>query len=383
MRMREWFRQGGRRRMIAVVLPVAVVVAAAGTAVALTAGDDDRPCRRVPASVRALADDPAAATKALDPGEDLSRYSVMTRLLSEEHLHTCDGQGAILGKALLNASTGGAGKPHTLAQARVAYAAASALSKESDPLPAGMSPYVARLLADYIVDVQRTWYGNPDRREFVRPAGTYEESREWAGEFPNRQDATAAFSVADNGQHTKVFFERVIGRIATDPEAFAVLYDAYRAYFAYYLERLDSDGRVPSMRDEEDEEYDSAKRTADNDLGMAARDIGSLMQLRANAAQDGTIPDAAAFNRSVHEHSRGVFPAASGPVTSTPPMGDIARRGTAAGTKPPAAEYLDGRHQLFAVLDQWGKDRKVSAGRIADLRVEIDESFVNGMRGAL
>ncbi|MCX4823372.1 hypothetical protein OG883_26520 [Streptomyces sp. NBC_01142] len=380
--MREWVNRGGRRRAVAVALPVAVVVAAAaGTAVALAGRqDDEQPCWKVPVATAALADDPAAATKALDPRDDLSRYPVMTELLSEEHLHTCDGQGAILGKVVLNAATGGAGEPHTLAQARAAYAAASALSEESDPLPAGMSPYVARILADYIIDVQRTWYSRPARNEFFRPAGTYEESRVWAGEFPDRRDATAAFSIPNDAENTDVMLERVIGRIAADPEAFAVLYDAYRAYFAYYLERLDSDGAVPARRGEK---YNGAKHAADHDLGIAARGIGTLMQLRAKAAQDGTIRDAAAFNSAVRKHSRGAFPAASGPVTSTPPMGDIARRAAGGGAKPPAATLLDGRHQLFGVLEQWRKDRKVSEGRIADLRVEIDESYVNGMREAL
>ncbi|WP_406000597.1 hypothetical protein [Streptomyces sp. NBC_00829] len=105
----------------------------------------------------------------------------MTELLSAEPLHSWPGQGAVLGKVLLNASTGGAGATHSQAQARVAYAAASALSGDSEPLPAGLSPHVARLLAGYIVDVQRTWYGSPDRRRFTRPAGTYEESRDRAG----------------------------------------------------------------------------------------------------------------------------------------------------------------------------------------------------------
>ncbi|MEU4494799.1 hypothetical protein AB0F96_15450 [Streptomyces sp. NPDC023998] len=376
MRMREWFRQGGRRRILAVALPVVVLAAAAGTAVALTAGDDAKPCWKVPAATAALAENPAAATKALDPGDDLSRYKVTSGLLSKEHLHACDGQGAILGKVVLNASTGGAGTPHTLGQARVAYAAASALSEESDPLPAGMSPYVARLLADYIVDVQRTWYGSPDRKDFFQPAGTYQESREWAGDFPNRQDATAAFSFKSDLYDADVFFERVIGRIAADPEAFAVLYDAYRAHFAYYLEHLSSEGAVPRLRDEK---YSTSKLGADLDLGMDARSIGSLIQRRANAAHDGTIRDAAAFNRAVQKLSRGVFPAASKPVTSTPPMGDITRRAAAGGAKPRAMALLDGRHQLYAVLEQWGKDRKISAGRIADLRVKIDDSFVNGM----
>lgn len=375
MRTGEWFRQGGRRRTLAVALPV-VVLAAAGTAVALTAGDDEKPCWKVPAATAALAEDPAAATKALDPGDDLSRYKVMNGLLSTEHLHACEGQGAILGKVVLTASTGGAGTPHTLGQARVAYAAASALSEESSPLPAGMSPYVARLLADYIVDLQRSWYGNPGRNDFFQPAGTYQESREWAGDFPNRQDATAAFSFKNDLYDTDVFFERVIGRIAADPEAFAVLYDAYRAHFAYYLERLDGEGGVARLRDEK---YSTSKLRADLDLGMDARSIGTLIQRRANAAHDGTIRDAAAFNQAVRKYSRGVFPAASKPVTSTPPMGDITRRAAAGGAKPRAAVLLDGRHQLYAVLEQWGKDRKISAGRIADLRVKIDDSFVNGM----
>ncbi|NUK44900.1 hypothetical protein HRW23_32870 [Streptomyces lunaelactis] len=378
MRMREWFRRGGRRRVIAVGLPVVIVAAAATTAVVLTGEGDEKPCWKVPAATAALAADPAAATKTLDPTDDLSRYEVMSELLSEEHLHACDGQGAILGKVVLNGATGGAGKPHTLAQARVAYAAASALSEDSEPLPAGMSPYVARLLADYIIDVQRTWYGIPDKRKFSRPAGTFEESREWAGEFPDPRDATAAFSVEDDVHDTDVTFERVLGRITADPEAFAVLYDAYRAYFAYYLERLDRDGSVPSLRDEN---YSTGKLGAEHDLGMAARNIGSLVQRRADAAQGGTIRDAAAFNRAVYENSRGTFPAASGPVTSTPPMGDITRR--AAKGKAEQEAQLDGRHQLYAVLEQWGKDRKVSAGRIADLRVEIDESYLNGMLEAL
>ncbi|MEV1026712.1 hypothetical protein [Streptomyces sp. NPDC050264] len=54
---------------------MALVAAAVIVPVSLTDSADGAPCRHIPAAVLALADDPAAATKPLDPMAGTSRLS--------------------------------------------------------------------------------------------------------------------------------------------------------------------------------------------------------------------------------------------------------------------------------------------------------------------
>ncbi|MFF5403359.1 hypothetical protein ACFY8K_13530 [Streptomyces misionensis] len=62
------------RRHPRLVRAVALAIVAGGAAVPpdLTGGDSS--CTRLPAATRALADDPAVATRALDPQDDMSRF---------------------------------------------------------------------------------------------------------------------------------------------------------------------------------------------------------------------------------------------------------------------------------------------------------------------
>ena len=89
--------------------------------------------------------------------------------------------------------------------------------------------------------------------------------------------------------------------------------------------------------------------------------------------RDGTIPDLAAFDRTVREHTRGTYAPAGRRVTSRPAQGTIAARpvsGTAEG------ELMDGRGQMYPVLEKWAAARKTPGKRVAEMRRAIDGGYV-------
>ncbi|MDW6057042.1 hypothetical protein SAZ11_01705 [Streptomyces sp. FXJ1.4098] len=145
--------------------------------------------------------------------------------------------------------------------------------------------------------------------------------------------------------HTIFYYEgsgpaplrRVMDRLAADPESFAILYDAERAYLAYYLERLGKDGLDPSVRGMELD-------WTELELAYVSDFIAELMSARAEAIEEGDILDADAFDRSVHRHSKGTYRTAAHRVTSHPAQDTIARRKAI-----PAREdgFLDGSEQLL------------------------------------
>lgn len=104
--------------------------------------------------------------------------------------------------------------------------------------------------------------------------------------------------------------------------------------------------------------------------------IGNLMKYRAAYVRNGTIPDLAAFDKAVREHTRGTFRPAARPLDDRPPMGDIADR-KAAG--PVRGDLMDGRHQLFTVLEGWAEERNVSAERTATMRQLVDDWYVRAL----
>ncbi|MET7295070.1 hypothetical protein ABZS79_23550 [Streptomyces griseoloalbus] len=126
---------------------VALALIATATAVPLVLADsgDDTPCQDVPASTRALAKDPAAATRALDPGDDMARHPAVRKLIRQEN--PCGDGARVLG-ALIEAATRAdrQGTVHTVAQARAAYAVVAALDWAE--VPDGMEPGLARNAAD-------------------------------------------------------------------------------------------------------------------------------------------------------------------------------------------------------------------------------------------
>ncbi|MCX4583365.1 hypothetical protein [Streptomyces sp. NBC_01481] len=361
---------------------VAVVVLAAGVAIPLAFADSDdiEPCWRLPASARALADNPGAAARALDPGEDLARLGSAKRLLAHEKV--CGDGARVLGRIVDGATRStGPGRPHTMAQARTAYAVASAL--DGIELPAGLAPGVARMVAEYVVDAGRDDSLHDD--DLSGPALPPEEARldetgwVWLGRFL-APEAHAAFGYADRSADADADIEELVAELAKDPQAFAILYDAERAYLAYYLERLTAQGGDPAHRPTRrglDARYASKATTwTDNDPEDVADRIGDLMKFRADYTRDGTIPGLAAFDASVHEHIRGTFRPAPVQLNTRPPMGDIAGRPVAG---PVRGDLMNGRHQMFTVLDDWAKKRKVPPKRAAAMRQLLDDAYVRAL----
>ncbi|MBG0857243.1 hypothetical protein I2W78_36700 [Streptomyces spinoverrucosus] len=380
-------RSGGRfgplRKHWLLTSAVALALLATATAVPLvlagSGSGEDAPCQEIPASTRALATDPAAATRALDPGDDMSRYPAVRRLI--RHENPCGDGAEVLGDVVVAATVAARrGTPHTIAQARGAYAVVAAM--EWADVPRAMAPGVARMLADYVVDEAR--YLSTDR-EAAAPAVTAEQSApdrrgftEY-GRFLAPGEAHADFEYADQLAGATAKTEHLVGELVKDPEAFAILYDAERAYFAHYLERLTQQGGDPDWQpDERPEEWYSSTATTwpDNDLKDIAKRIGALMQHRAEHTREGDIADLDAFDEAVRRHTRGSYRPAARQLTTRPPMGDIADR---AVSGPVRGDLMDGRHQLFTALDAWATARRVPEKRAKTMRQIIDNAYVRGV----
>ncbi|MFF4274351.1 hypothetical protein [Streptomyces sp. NPDC001536] len=358
---------------------VALAVLATATAVPVVLADsgDEPRCQEIPASTRALAKDPAAATRALDPGDELTLFGAVRDLLVHEN--PCGDGAEVLGRVVEAATRAPDGKPHTLAQARGAYAVVAAF--DDTEVPAGLAPGLARLLAEYVVDANR--YLSPDDEAYTPAADATSAAPDdtgWTtyGRFLAPGEAHADFEHAQPYSSVGADPEALMAELAKDPEAFAILYDAQRAYLAYYLERLTRAGADPDHHPEPDK--DGTPRPADTwvdiDLEHLTDRVGTLMNLRARYAREGTIPDLAAFDRVVQQHTRGTYRAATRQLSSRPPMGDIAERQVSG---PVAGDLMDGRHQLFTVLDAWAKARNVPPERASDLRQLIDDRYVRAL----
>ncbi|MEV1026713.1 hypothetical protein [Streptomyces sp. NPDC050264] len=187
------------------------------------------------------------------------------------------------------------GKPHTQAQARAAHAVMSVLSFPEEPAP-GLAPSVARVMAEYLVDMTLTpVLGDHDATGPAEPtvsaAALDDSGHTEFGRFLDGHEAHAAFGFQDRLLKVRpARFDRLIPQVARDPEAFAVLYDAERAHFAYYLERLTDRGGDPAARLTAQDKVPDRKRGTDSrrfdledpDSGLAdiAHSVGALVGLR-------------------------------------------------------------------------------------------------------
>ncbi|MEV8426193.1 hypothetical protein [Streptomyces niveus] len=373
--LRGRLRRAGKYQLLVVGSAFVLLVAAVAAALAVTGDEDGEKCHEVPTSVRALADDPAAATKALDPGDDLDRISSATHLLA--HDEVCGDGARVLGR-VVDAGTRatGPGKPHTAAQARSAYAVAAVLSGQE--IPPGLAPGVARMLAEYVVDAGRgDDFGGSDATSPVALPN---------GALPDKNGYTELGRFLAPGEvHTRFEYEGIDGdadmrtlvaELTEDPQAFAILYDAERANLAAYLERLTDEGGDPGFRPSRTDRGSGPTTWPDNDLQDLAGRVATLMKHRANHTRDGTISDLDAFDRSVREHTRGTFRPAEKQLKTRLPVGDIAARPVAGLVR---GDLMDGRAQLFTVLDSWAEQRNVPERRAAAMRQMMDDFYVRGL----
>ncbi|MEV8409908.1 hypothetical protein AB0R12_30215 [Streptomyces niveus] len=373
--LRGRLRRAGKYQLLVVGSAFVLLVAAVAAALAVTGDEDGEKCHEVPTSVRALADDPAAATKALDPGDDLDRISSATHLLA--HDEVCGDGARVLGR-VVDAGTRatGPGKPHTAAQARSAYAVAAVLSGQE--IPPGLAPGVARMLAEYVVDAGRgDDFGGSDA---TSPVALPNEA------LPDKNGYTELGRFLAPGEvHTRFEYEGIDGdadmrtlvaELTEDPQAFAILYDAERANLAAYLERLTDEGGDPGFRPSRTDRGSGPTTWPDNDLQDLAGRVATLMKHRANHTRDGTISDLDAFDRSVREHTRGTFRPAEKQLKTRLPVGDIAARPVAGLVR---GDLMDGRAQLFTVLDSWAEQRNVPERRAAAMRQMMDDFYVRGL----
>ncbi|MFI5795800.1 hypothetical protein [Streptomyces sp. NPDC051677] len=364
-----------KHRLLASAVGLALLAAA--VPIVLVGAGDDTPCQKIPSSTRALVRDPAAATRALDPGDDLARLDAVRALLVHEH--PCGDGGKVLGE-VVDAGTRATGieNPHTPAQARSAFAVAAVLNDTE--LPDGMAPGVARMLAQYIVDQHR--YGGSDK-DAVRPAVPAElttpDDEGWTtyGRFLAPDEAHADFEHTQPYSGIKADPEYLVAELAKDPQAFAILYAAERAWLAYYLERLDGQGRDPDYHPKPGKDRFETPDTywVDSDLEHMADRVGALMRYRARYARDGAIPDVTAFDKTVRRYTRGVYLAHTAQVTTRPPMAGITGRpeGRVRG------DLMDARHQLLRVVAFWATARKIPKARAAAMRQVIDDRYVRAL----
>ncbi|MEU9987577.1 hypothetical protein AB0E10_12315 [Streptomyces sp. NPDC048045] len=353
--------------VLASAVALALVAGAVAVPLALFGGDGS--CKELPSATRALAKNPAAATRALDPGGDMSHFDAARALLPSGDL--CGDGGRVLGRVVDAATRATApGRPHTTAQAGAVYVVAVAYGDRD--VPPGMEPGLARMIAGYVADTN-PFSGMDD--DVNTPAVSGESAH---GRFLDPHEAHPAFGFSYSGA-LSTDPGRLFQRLAGEPEAFGILYDAERAYFAYYLERLTRQGTDPDARPQKGRgaELSDATLGPDLDLEEIGRHIGALMNVRASGARDGTISDLAAYDAAAHRHTRGAYPAAARQLTSRPPMGDITARPVGGALR---GDPMDGRRQLFTVLDAWARARKVPAARAAAIRQILDDAYVQGMR---
>ncbi|MFG2593938.1 hypothetical protein [Streptomyces sp. NPDC048438] len=363
------------------VCAVAFVVLAAGVTIPLVlSGSDDseEACYQVTASTRVLVDDPRAATEALDPGEGLARIGSVRKLL--RHDSVCGDGAQVLGRVVDGATGSPApGRPHTAAQAQAAYAVAAAV--HGLELPRGLAPGLARMVAEYVVDAgeNRGWGGDQLPGPAVSSQEARPNSRGWSqyGSFLAPGEAHAVFGYTDASPGAEADIEALVAELSKDPEAFAILYDAERASLAHHLERFTDSGGNPAFRPpSRPDSLSKATNGPDRDLQHVADHVGSLMKHRARYATDGAIPDLAAFDKAVRRHSRGTFRPAEKQLNSRPVMGDIADRPVSG---PVEGDLMDGRHQVFGVLDGWAKDRGIPARRAAAMKQLMDDAYVRAL----
>ncbi|MFG2352541.1 hypothetical protein [Streptomyces sp. NPDC048521] len=359
-------------------LAVAAALVAGAVAVPLTLAGGAPSCAELPASPRRLAENPAAATRALDPQDDMSRFDAVRALLSTRAL--CGDGGQSLGRVVDAATRAPApDRAHTPAQARVVYAVAAVYHRAD--VPPGAAPGLARMLAGYVVDTTAFDADEPDANTPAVPGSSATpDASGWTryGRFPRSRGGPPGLRLRllRHGDHRPA---AALRRLAEDPQAFAILYDAERAYLAHYLERLTRQGGDPDFHPGKDRGELTSRTTTwpDNDLEDIAGRIGTLLGARASGARDGGIADLASFDAAVRRYTRGAYRAAGRQLTSRPPMSGIAARPVSG---PVRGDLMDGRDQMFRTLDAWAEARQVPDERANAMRQLLDDAYLKALR---
>ncbi|MFG3252248.1 hypothetical protein [Streptomyces sp. NPDC048172] len=402
------------QRILLAVSAALVVLVLAGVSLVVPWGEDATACRTAPGSARTLAQDPARAAAALDPGKEATRTAPLEKLLRTEGAPLCENEKGtrVAGRALVAAATGRTveeqderARPHKARSARIVHAAVRVLGENAEDgearFPAALAPYVARALAAYIADVQRDLsFGGP--RDWAHPAASTEDARyedgsgNWASPFPRPGEYHAVFGRV--GGSPEPDLKAVIHRLTLSPQAYAILYDAERAHLAGYLERLGDDADEPAEKPRTAAERREAEKRrkirekkgikeyredpltgTELELGDFARLTAILARGRTDQVENGAVPDLAAYDRAVLRHTKGLYRASGHRVSGTPPpQGTYAQRrpDAPAGKGNRAAERLmDGRVQLFAAFDAWARERDIPRGTADRLRTEADTRY--------
>ncbi|WP_030613288.1 hypothetical protein [Streptomyces sclerotialus] len=359
-----------RRGWLGILAVILVLGAAAALVPALTKAGGPS-CQAAPASARELAKDPRAATRALDPGQDLARIGRVKKLLGSQEKPLCGGKDGVevAGRALV-AAAAGEGRLHTMPMARVAHAAVMTVGEEygETDVPDGLKPYLARILAAYIADAHRDITGTTHKTipAVLSEEAHYEdmhESGNWAAAYPYPGEAHAVFSRRWDSQA----LTNVVRALASNPESFAVLYDAERAYLAYYLERLDQDAVQPAVHGKK-----YAPLGTELELKAAGRMIAALMTTRKDLWDRGEPGDLTAFDDAAFKASKGAYRAASHQITTTPAAGTIAARPAVSAHR---KYFADGHHQILDLYDRWVDQRHIKPGDAEHYRLVLDEAY--------
>ncbi|WP_149561823.1 hypothetical protein [Streptomyces cacaoi] len=417
---RRWYRRRAARRTAVTVLALALVAASGLVLYEVARGDD---CWRPPKATARLAQDPARATRALDPGagyvadaqlpggaEKNASPDALTALLSDSHWHTCHGPSGprLIGDILTAATTGrtaddrtSPARRHTAPMARTLHRAVNLLGGRSEgghnevTYPAEFRPYAARLLASW-PDSVNSGVTNLPRKALTTDRQTGETHVGFgAHNFDNAQ------------------LEAVVLDLAADPRSYAILYDALRARAADRLDPLrrdqafppgvreaghdrESDQREDGSGDKQGDEHGDADEDRDGreepsvtgELFGSAAGMAALAHARDQHVARGDIPDGTAFDRAVVRHSAGGY------APTARPEGTRHAFEGAAALRKPSAKAADWARSASgsAVADDtrrsvaWFMDYEQQLRRTADLwitRRHLPAPVADRLRGAL
>lgn len=237
-----------RHRPLASAVALALVATGVAVPLLLAGSDDGPPCQEIPAATRALAENPAAATRALDPGDDLRRFDAVRAILAHEH--PCGDGGEVLG-AVVHAATRAArpDAPHALARPAPPSRWPPLRTMPNhprawDPPSPACSPGTSSTSTGTSAPTTRPSCppSPPSRPGPMTRAGPMTRTGPLSAVSspPARRMPTS--STPSPTRPSGPIRRTCSPYSPKDPQAFTILYAPERAWFAYDLERLDGRG---------------------------------------------------------------------------------------------------------------------------------------------